>query len=97
MPGITFSKCYVSDGKTYATLDEAKSAGLVAIFATTSMAGSHHQVMADVILKHADAIMDILSTTDSSRPLARRSNGGKKKRTPKAPEAPPVDKEAPPF
>ncbi len=40
--------------------------------------------LADAILTEKDQILDILTTTESSKPSARKIHGGSKKRTPKA-------------
>lgn len=93
MPGITFQKCYVFDGKAFPSLPESKIAALNKLWESLdgNMVDTPKMWSAQELVDHSASIMDILSTTDKSRPLARKSNGGRKKRTPRAPEAPPKD------
>lgn len=87
--GIKFTKAYVANGKTYATLEEAQVAELEALFKDGEGASGppwEPLGIAERILATQDAIIDILTTTANSRPLARKANGGSKSRKPKQPE-----------
>jgi hypothetical protein len=78
---ITFTKAYVTGGKTFATLEEAQAAEVAALFKATP--GADPVV---VVMENADKIVSILTTTNSSRPRARKENGGtKQSRKPKTP------------
>lgn len=79
---IKFTKSYTVGNKCYATLEEAQLASLVLIFEAEDIKQGQED-LAIIILKHKDEIMDILTTTESSRPAARKVNGGTKKRKPK--------------
>lgn len=86
---ITFTKAYVANGKTFATIQEAQRAELEALFSVDgpTLTWTPTEISSSII-GNADKIMDILTTTDSSRPLARKSNGGRKPRKNKADAAP---------
>jgi hypothetical protein len=78
---ITFTKAYVSGGRAYATLEEAKAQAIREIMLKQL---PHEQwtieQVAGAILDLEDELVSILTTTDSSRPRARAINGGTKKR-----------------
>ncbi len=88
MPGITFTKAYAtSDGKTFGTIEEAQKYELRAIlFDVTSNLEDLGQdrwpsnVVVDRLVDHSAAIIDILSTTPTSRPKARKSHGGTRRK-----------------
>lgn len=67
--------------KLFTTLDEAKSAGLIELckasngFANESACSD----VADFILAHQGAILDILTTGPKSKPKARAINGSTRK------------------
>lgn len=69
---ITYQKCFVANGKSFPTLEEAQREEIQMI-PTTS-------VVAEFILANKDKILDILTTTEASRPRARKVNGGTKTR-----------------
>jgi hypothetical protein len=76
---ITFTKAYVANGKTFATLEQAQAAEIGAIFQATP--GADPTV---VVMENADKIVDVLTTKGDSRPKARALNGGRKPRKPAA-------------
>lgn len=80
---ITFTKAYVANGKTFATIEEAQRAEIEMLFCPTDDPWTPAR-MAIAIVANAESIIDILTTTESSRPLARKSNGGKKPRKSKS-------------
>lgn len=72
---ITRTNAFVSNGKTFATLEEAQQAALDDLFS------KHATDPASLtVLKYRDEIIDILTTTKTSKPSARKVNGGTKKR-----------------
>lgn len=77
---IEFSRSYkASDGKCYASLEEAQAVEISALIDGVTTA-----VMPDFIVSKKEEILNILTLTDASRPKAR---GQKKPRKPKAPPA----------
>ena len=88
--GIEFARSYkASDGKCYATLREAQEVEVVEILRKHIDDESEDGFtrLAEVILDNADLLQDVFTTTDSSRPKARKVNGGSKPRK-KAPTTP---------
>lgn len=78
---ITATKAYMTtDGKTHASLDDAKRVELENLLTTPENPG----IFAGDIVKNAEAVIDILTTAQNSRPRARRVNGGRKPRKSKA-------------
>lgn len=78
---ISFQKAYVAGDKVYATLEEAQCAEIKRLAADTL--GSTSMTVEDwceLIVAQKEAIMNILTTTDRSRPRARKVNGGRKPR-----------------
>lgn len=84
---IEFTKAFVANGKTYATLVEAKKAELLVLFIDDDPGGYTGEEIVNRLIDSADKIVDILTTTATSKPRARSINGGKKNRRPK--EIPP--------
>lgn len=82
---ITFGKSYIYNGQAYANLDDAKREALGKLLQVATV-----EVL-NAILTNSSKVVDVLTITTSSKPMARKSNGGTKKRTPKAPEAPPAE------
>ena len=80
---ISFTKAFVANGKTFASLEEAQQAEIEALFLDQGDNIISADGIALLILANADKIIDVLTTTESSRPAARRVNGGTKKRKPK--------------
>lgn len=81
---IVFKKVPVtSDGKGFQTLEEAKRHELSTLLNVEPVA------VIDAIIKNADKVVDILTTTENSRSKARRVNGGTKKRKAAAQEVAP--------
>lgn len=79
---IEFTKAYVSNGKVFSTLAEAQAVEIEQILGET-MTGPDVAEFALTIVKHGERIVDVLTTTASSKPKARSVNGGKKQRKPK--------------
>jgi len=76
--GITFTKAYAtSDGRTFTLLREAQKHELEQL---CQEHGGESADTLDVILAHAATVINILSTTASSRPKARKANGATRKR-----------------
>lgn len=85
---IEFAKSYRVGPKVFATLEEAQAASLLEIFehiligdAKATINAQHlNPLIAEVLIKERERVIDILSTTASSKPRARKINGGRKKR-----------------
>lgn len=92
---IEFTKAFkTSDGDTHASLDAAKRHELAQIFLGQQLpeddeAKKNADEAASIVLEHCEAVVDILTTNASSKPKARKVNGGTKTRKPK-PAAPPA-------
>lgn len=67
---------------TFPTLKHAQTHELLGLIESIQ-AKDNGELVAELI-KHADKVIDILSTTATSKPRARRINGGTKKRKAKA-------------
>ena len=80
---IEFTKAFVSNGKTYATLEEAQRAEIKALAAEKFNQGMTVEDWTGLIVSEKSRIIDILTTTKDSKPKARSINGGRKPRTPK--------------
>ena len=86
---IQFTKAYVVGDKTYASLEDAKQASLEALFPADGQGEWVAASIAAQILNNDEKVLDILTTTGTSRPGARKVNGGRKPRKAKpAIEAP---------
>lgn len=86
---ITRTSAFVtSDNQTFAELDAAIGHELSLIFPDSAFPPP----TVETILKNRDRIVDLLTTTPTSKPKARKVNGGTKKRTPK-PDAAAVNRE----
>lgn len=71
----------ISSGEACATLEQAKLMELALLFEKAKPAdGPIPEFIAAVIMDNADAIIDILTTTATSKPRARKLHGGKKNR-----------------
>lgn len=80
---IEFTKSFkCSDGTIVATLEEAQQNELANILAEEGMDAVSGQAdaAADAVLKAKERVLDILTTTATSKPKARKINGGTKKR-----------------
>lgn len=78
-----------SDGKSFFELVEAQAHEIVLIVEKVPGVGDMVSgEIASAIVQQKDRIVDILTTTASSRPKARRVNGGTKKRKAPAPAVP---------
>ena len=81
---IEFTKAYkTTDGQTHATLEDAKSHELTLLFCDTRVPTDTEAHFILTVQENADRIIDILSTTATSKPRARKVNGGKKTRAAK--------------
>ena len=65
-----------SDNKTHATLEDAQLHALEML-----LGGEGGDKCARTVIAYADQVVDILTTTATSKPRARKVNGGTKKRT----------------
>jgi hypothetical protein len=78
---IEFTKSYkTSTGEVFATITEAQQCE---IGITLKLSADDYVVAA--IIANADKIVDILTTTPTSKPRARKANGGRKPRKPATP------------
>lgn len=82
--GISFTKAYAtSDGKTFGVLKEAQTHELKLVFGTDPLSkditADAYGVICDALLTNSAAIINVLSTTDKSRPKARKANGAVRK------------------
>lgn len=79
-----------SDNKTHASLEEAQKWEIAILGEATQLAavGNNREEVAKWILANAPKLLDILTTKSTSKPRARKVNGGTKKRTPTTPPAP---------
>lgn len=90
---IEFAKSYKVGGKCFGTLGEAQVEEILKIMLDGDPTKKTEREIADLLVAKKDAVIDILTTTDTSRPRARRVNGGSKKRKP-APTVSPVQPQA---
>lgn len=80
MNGITFTKAYAtSDGKTFSELAEAQTHELKLLLCPDGKPTVIDDGMVEAMLRHSAAIINILSTTASSRPKGRKANGATRK------------------
>jgi len=79
-----------SDGKTHASLEDAKAheLELLLVGEPSKLTGDVPSDVAATILENAERIVDILTTTATSKPRARKINGGSKPRKTKTPPTP---------
>jgi hypothetical protein len=87
---IQFTKAFkASNDMCYATLEQAQVAELRDVFSTHDSPleiSENVEPFVNLIMLNRDRIIDILTTTESSRPKARKANGGTKKRKAKTPD-----------
>jgi hypothetical protein len=67
-----------SDGKPFADLKAAQAHELRTLFGENITQGQAEAI--DELVDHKEFVIDILTTTASSKPKARKINGGTKKR-----------------
>lgn len=72
---ITRQTAFVIGNKVFATLEEAQIAELDAIFAADPTTPASVTIM-----KNVDKVLDVLTTKATSKPRARKINGGRKPR-----------------
>lgn len=73
---IEFTKSYKVGDQVFATLTEAQAHELGILSASSKDVAQFITFM----VQNPEKVIDILSTTTSSRPKARKANGGTKKR-----------------
>lgn len=94
---IEFTKAFKSsNGKVHTSLSDAQKSDLVEILLgfqlpQSDAAEQNAKDTAEIIVEHAEQIVDILTTTPTSKPRARKINGGSKKRQPKTQAAAATD------
>lgn len=78
-----------SDLKLFGSLEEAQRHEIKLVFGnpTDETAAFGIKEIADTLFEQRDKILDILTTTERSRPSARKINGGRKKRAAQAAQA----------
>jgi len=79
---IEFKKCPVIDGKAFASIEEAQKYELEALLAAADFkfTPATQSDVANFLLTNRGRLLDIITTSDSSRPKARKLHGGTKKR-----------------
>lgn len=75
---ITFTKAFVANGKVYASLEEAQTAEIAEIL--KGVENGSPELIASGVVANAERIVDVLTTSQNSRPPARKVNGGRKPR-----------------
>ena len=89
---ITTTKAFTtSDGRVCATIEEAQKRELALLFKLDSdeidcAINNPDTTILNLLISERDKVVDILTTTPTSKVRARRVNGGKKTRKP-SPEA----------
>lgn len=79
---ITFTKAFLtSDERTFSTVEEAQRHE-IALLLRFDESDLENAPILNSIMDSAEKIVDILTTTVSSKPKARKCNGGKKTRKP---------------
>lgn len=80
---ITFTKAYVANGKTFATLAEAQKEGIVSILDNKNLSDVEFaflEVVAMRVLQTKEAIVEVLTMKETSRPKARGAKKPRKNR-----------------
>lgn len=81
MSNISFRRCYCVGNATYANLQAAQRAALAEIIINVDLnVGVPGEQVVDAIMANAAKVVVSMSTTDTSRPAARKVNGGRKPR-----------------
>jgi hypothetical protein len=71
---------HTTDGVIHATIDAAKTHELQSFISKGDLpTGPSAQQIAEFLIANDEKVIDLLSTKASSRPAARKVNGGKKK------------------
>lgn len=84
---IERTQSYKVGEKVFATLSEAQGQALMDELGSANFAtDAECQKAIQVILDHANAVVDILTTTSTSKPKARKIHGGTKTRKQVQPE-----------
>lgn len=84
---ITFGRSYRVGDRVVATLEEAQREALFLVLKDTPLDDGGRSVCITALLEQRDAVINILTTKDSSLPRARRILGGTKKRPAKVAQA----------
>jgi hypothetical protein len=87
---IEFTKAFkASDGQAYFTIEDARQAEIECMMAGDEsfevVKSESQESIAKWIVDNQEKIVDILTTTENSKPKARAINGGRKPRKPKTP------------
>lgn len=84
---ITFTKSYkTEDGSIFGTIEEAQKYELRClveghpVMQSVELPKDWGKTIATIIMDNRDVVLDILTTTPTSKPAARKINGGSKKR-----------------
>jgi hypothetical protein len=78
---IAFTKSYkTSDDQLFGSVEEAKTHELELVFKNNDLTKDVAMGFSMVIMENKDIILDILTTTVTSKPKARAIHGGTKKR-----------------
>jgi hypothetical protein len=81
---IEFARSYkTADGQLHATIEAAQQHEVAAMLAANkdhTITEAESKSLAELIMRSRERLMDIFTTTDSSRPKARKINGGTRKR-----------------
>ena len=80
---ITFTKSYkTTDDQVFATIEEAQIHELKIVLHESEVITTDGflDIVAEILLKNKDTIIDILTTAPNSKPKARAIHGGTKKR-----------------
>ena len=81
---ITRAPAFVTeDGKSFTTLEDAQRHEIAGLLGLDVNEGIEKAVL-DRIMEKLELLSDILTTTATSKPKARKVNGGTKKRKPSA-------------
>lgn len=78
---ITFTKAYQANGRTFATLEDAQAAALAQLFVGERATGTPWDIedVVRTLTEKKDEVVNILTTTASSRPKGRKINGAARK------------------
>lgn len=90
---LTFTKAYkTSDGQTFEAIDVAQAHEIEISLTANNDAHvrGNAQLIAEWIVANKDKLVDVLTTTATSKPSARKINGGRKTRKDKAAQVAPL-------
>lgn len=72
---IEFTKSYKVGDRIFSSITEAQAEELTSLLGESIISGQAVHNTVQTIIAHSDAIINILSTSASSRPKARKANG----------------------